>query len=245
MAKDPAFLFYPKDWIEGTGEMMPDEKGIYIDLLCYQHQRGSLPIDEKRLAKMVGLSLDEFLKSWDIIKGKFNRMDDRLVNQRLAQEVTERKSKSQKNRVIGIFASLLRTGNYDKKTYKYIREGFNVADYTDTDTERITKRLTEWIGERLKSIASASEDASASKDVFIPPNIEQVKEYFLEKGYKESVAKKAHDYYTASNWKDSKGNQVKNWKQKMIGVWFKPEHEMTEIDKQPKRVYELYPNKDE
>jgi len=58
--KDPAFLFYPKDWISGTSEMLPNEKGIYIDLLCYQHQNSDLPNDTKRLSRIVGLGHDEF-----------------------------------------------------------------------------------------------------------------------------------------------------------------------------------------
>jgi hypothetical protein len=30
------------------------------------------------------------------------------------------------------------------------------------------------------------------------------------------------------NWIDSKGSKVKNWKQKMQGVWFKPENEINQ-----------------
>jgi phage replication O-like protein O len=55
---------------------------------------------------------------------------------------------------------------------------------------------------------------------FIPPTEEQVIRYFLENGYLESAAKKAHAYYEAGDWKDSQGKPVKNWKQKMRGVWF-------------------------
>ena len=47
---------------------------------------------------------------------------------------------------------------------------------------------------------------------------------FSDKGYSEEAANKAYDYYSAGNWKDSKGKRVKNWKQKMIAVWFKAEN---------------------
>jgi hypothetical protein len=43
--------------------------------------------------------------------------------------------------------------------------------------------------------------------------------YFLEKGSTEDRAKKAFEYYEAGNWTDSKGNKVKNWKQKMLANW--------------------------
>jgi hypothetical protein len=48
----------------------------------------------------------------------------------------------------------------------------------------------------------------------------------MEKGFTEQSAQKAFSYYDISNWKDSKGNPVKNWKQKMISVWFKDENKI-------------------
>jgi hypothetical protein len=48
--------------------------------------------------------------------------------------------------------------------------------------------------------------------------------YFLENGFPEKAATKAFNYYSVADWKDSKGNKVKNWKQKMQSVWFKDEN---------------------
>lgn len=62
---------------------------------------------------------------------------------------------------------------------------------------------------------------------FIPPSLSEVEAYFSEKGYSKIAAKKAFDYYEAGNWSDSKGQKVKNWKQKMNGVWFKEENRAT------------------
>lgn len=42
MAKDPAFLFYPADFMIGTALMTHEQRGKYISLLCYQHQLGHL-----------------------------------------------------------------------------------------------------------------------------------------------------------------------------------------------------------
>lgn len=61
---------------------------------------------------------------------------------------------------------------------------------------------------------------------FSPPMIEEVKNYFKENDYTESSAIKAFNYYNVSNWIDGKGNKVKNWKQKMNGVWFKDENKI-------------------
>ena len=58
-----------------------------------------------------------------------------------------------------------------------------------------------------------------------PPTLLEVQEYFKEKGYTIESATKAFNYYDSANWIDSKGSKVKSWKQKMQGVWFKPENE--------------------
>ena len=61
---------------------------------------------------------------------------------------------------------------------------------------------------------------------FSPPTLQEVKEYFSEKEYSLFAAQRAFEYYSEANWKDSTGKQVKNWKQKMIAVWFKPEYKI-------------------
>lgn len=71
MSKDPAFLLYSKDWLEGTAGLSPGEKGIYIDLLCHQHQKKSLPAEPHKLAKLCGISVEEFWQHWPGIKSKF------------------------------------------------------------------------------------------------------------------------------------------------------------------------------
>ncbi len=53
---------------------------------------------------------------------------------------------------------------------------------------------------------------------FKKPTLEEIQSYCLER--KNNVdAQMFFDYYSTNNWKDNKGNLIKNWKQKMIGVW--------------------------
>ena len=65
-------------------------------------------------------------------------------------------------------------------------------------------------------------------NVFIPPSLDEVVEYFDDNGYTRDAAERAYAYYTERNWIDSKGAQVKNWKSKCIAVWFKPENRKSE-----------------
>lgn len=68
------------------------------------------------------------------------------------------------------------------------------------------------------------EEKGGGDKIFVPPSMDEVKKYFKENGYSEIAAQKAFKYYETANWHDSKNNPVKNWKQKMQGVWFKDEN---------------------
>ena len=63
---------------------------------------------------------------------------------------------------------------------------------------------------------------------FIPPTIEEVKQYFKESGYSENCAINAFEYYSDLDWHDKNDNPVLNWKMKMRTVWFKDEHKLQE-----------------
>lgn len=68
------------------------------------------------------------------------------------------------------------------------------------------------------SLDSKEEVNSANnknKKIFTPPTLEEVQGYADERGC-SALAKTFYDYYTAGDWTDSKGNKVKNWKQKFI-----------------------------
>lgn len=54
---------------------------------------------------------------------------------------------------------------------------------------------------------------------FIPPSLDEVREYCISRNNNVD-AKTFFDYYEAGEWKDAKGNKVKNWKQKVI-TWEK------------------------
>lgn len=82
MAKDPAFLFYPNDYIGGTLGMTFEEKGAYIELLMVQFNRGHMTTH--MIAQTVG-------QIWESIKSKFVQDENGLwYNQRLELEKQRR-----------------------------------------------------------------------------------------------------------------------------------------------------------
>lgn len=161
--KDPAFLFYPKDWIQGTAKLMPDEKGVYIDLLAHQHQDKDLPNDTKRLSRIAGLSEQEFLLIWDSIKDKFTlNSNNRLVNRKLTDLMTERSEKGWKNKIIGTLASVVRLSEYSYDIKYQAKKTFDYTEFWDTPETELTESITEWYTKRLKSIGNGNEDGNAN-----------------------------------------------------------------------------------
>jgi uncharacterized protein YdaU (DUF1376 family) len=201
MAKDPAFLFYSNDFLTGVQDLTMEERGQYITLLCLQHQKGHLTDKIIRLTCHGNAAAD--------VLAKFKVDSDGLFfNSRLEIETEKRKVHSEKQ-------SQRAKDGWDKR--KSESRGNAVAYAVAMPLENENEN---------EDVIDNGNEKNKGKPIkrFIPPTIEQVKEYFTENGYTETAAIKAFDYYTAGNWKDKNGTLVKNWKQKMIGVWFKDEY---------------------
>ncbi len=87
--------------------------------------------------------------------------------------------------------------------------------------EGYLKNLKEGIKENLKDNNTSINNTSNNnkrenrEKAFTPPSLEEVEEYIQEKKLNVN-SKKFIDYFTATNWVDSKGNKVKSWKGKLI-----------------------------
>ena len=91
MAKDPAFLFYPGDWLGGTLGMSFEEKGAYFDMLIFQFNKGSFT-EKQALSYLRDVDL------WDVIKTKFSEKDGVYFNERLSEEQIKRQKYTESRR---------------------------------------------------------------------------------------------------------------------------------------------------
>ena len=90
MAKDPAFLFYPGDYVSGTMGMTFEEKGAYMDLLMLQFNRGHM--NTHMIQHTIG-------HLWEQVKCKFIQDDEGLwYNVRLDFEKEKRKTFTESRR---------------------------------------------------------------------------------------------------------------------------------------------------
>lgn len=95
MAKDPAFLFYPGDFLTGTMFFTDEQVGKFIRLLCAQHQHGHL--SEKQV-----LHICKTYDS-DIMEKMQQDAQGLFFNAKLDEEASKRKSytESRKNNRLG------------------------------------------------------------------------------------------------------------------------------------------------
>ena len=101
---------------------------------------------------------------------------------------------------------------YDEKTMK------KIFDDNSTSPRRMVAPNKKRIEKEIKG---------KEEKKFIPPTLDEVKNYVQEKSLKVN-AEHFHDYFTEGKWTDSNGKQVKNWKQKILtwnGYSEKPKQE--------------------
>jgi hypothetical protein len=192
MSKDPAFLLYSKDWLQGTAEMTHQEKGVFMDLLCHQHQSGSLPADPKRLARLAGMGESEFLEVWKTLSSKFSAVynasalpnaganaganadpfalpnaganADRVANKKLVSVMGERQENAHVNYIISVWSHILRESDLSKAEKDKIRKQFKVSNFKKYSREEVSERIREWWCERTCVRTPSLEDAVGNED---------------------------------------------------------------------------------
>lgn len=133
MSRNPAFLFYPNDYLGGTMGMTFEQKGAYIELLILQFNRGHMT------SHMIGHTVGQL---WDDIKEKFKQDENGLwYNERLDIEKNKRQSysESRKNNKKGV-----NQYTYDQKT-----DGHMIGHMTnnkENENENDNKEIGKGVG---------------------------------------------------------------------------------------------------
>lgn len=191
MAKDPAFLFYPSDFLTGSMFMTHEQVGIYVRLLCSQHQHGGV-IDKISFNSLVG--------SNEIIRSKFTEIDLGFYNERLASEMEKRNKKS--NNISEAVKEVWK----ERKKYAIASKSDAIASESQKNPKAISK-----------GTVNVNEDVI--KDSIIPSESEfleyckTIKEYPFDEY--EYAIKSKYESWIANGWKDGHDNKIKNWKSKI------------------------------
>ena len=192
MGNDPAFLFYSSDFLTGTMTMTNEETGMYVRLLCLQHQKGKL--SEKDMLFICTTYVED-------VYCKFVKTEDGFyINERLQKEVAKRVAYSESRR-----------NNISKR---YLIEEKHNATYVG----RMKTHMEDENENRNGiGISSLKEEATKGKPT-IPPSDLEVSMYCLER--KNGIQAKAFmDFYSARGWMLGKV-KMKDWKAAVV-TWSK------------------------
>lgn len=107
--------------------------------------------------------------------------------------------------------------NYDKYQDLQLTESELRANSELTESELTTNSELQDKNEKKEK----NEKNEKKKKDFVPPTFEEIEIYFKENGFDSMLAKRFFQSYSVANWVDSKGNKIKNWKQKAVNVWFR------------------------
>ena len=196
----PSFNFYSADFMLGVMFMEDHEAGKYVKLMCTQHQKGHLTLEQMEKVCDGPVPKD--------VLDKFIQDENGLYyNRRLEKEI-KKKSEYIKSREKNF-------GNYYGKPPK--KEKDEVPETPENASETpVDEASTQNAGDIPKH-------KPRKPIVLKPPSLEDVEKYFTAHDFPLSLAKRAWEGYQENNWIDTKGNEIKNWKLKMVQVWFKDE----------------------
>lgn len=221
--KAPAFQFYVKDWLCDPELRLASvlSRGAWIDCLCFMwenSQRGKLTATPLKFAKLISGSLDEALHFLnDMNECEFGDIE---IPEGIKFPITENEC----NIKVTIINRRMYSDYKDKQNTRLRvrkhREKKKVTEKKQKSNANVT------VTSPSPSPTSKIKKKDIRKKKFIPPDIKDVIQFFINNNYTKESAIKAFKYYSDGEppWTDSQGKPVRGWKQKMRGVWFKPEN---------------------
>jgi len=243
LRNQPYFPLYVNDFLSDEKLILcsAESTGVYIRVMCLMHKSeeyGVILLHQKfkqnvkptfnfatQLAVFLPYTADVIERSLDdLIDNKVLTLDgDRMIQKRMVKD-----EKISQVRVI----SGSKGGKKSSETRSSILK--NTANFPSNFPIAKDQANTEYVNE--SEYETVNTTRSKKKNVkFIPPTIEQIKEYITEKGYNVNP-QTFFDHFTEGEpkWVDANGKPVLNWKQKIV-TW--NSFNKAKAPEEPKRRY--------
>lgn len=201
MAKDPAFLFYPGDWMGGTLTLSRFLKGCYLDLLVAQFNSGPLSLEE--IKTVLG---PDFGTSWPILSKKFKVTEGLFFNERLEAEKSKRAEHSQKQR-----ERVNKRWNKEGENENGINHGTYTGNTTVLPKIENENRNEDLIDNRKGSTEGKPKQPIPELDEFM--GYARAVEIYTQDMDFSLQAK--YEAWKDAGWKDGHGKKIVNWKSKL------------------------------
>jgi len=197
---DPAFLFYPSDFLTGVSDLTFEERGQYITLLCLHHQKGRL--SQKMITLCCGNATAD-------VMAKFSQDEQGLYyNLRLEKEIAKRTqfADKQKERAINGWKKRKEEQSHGNATaMPIINRNRNRDINTNKDIIVVKKEEKQKI-----EIPDILEFINYTEEQFFKCGLNE-KFAFVEI---EPQVRLKYAAWIENNWHDGNGVKIKNWKSK-------------------------------
>lgn len=133
MSKDPAILFYYKDFDSDTADWEADAIGWYMRLLIFQSGNGYVPSDLEELAQVARVRFSDyqiFSERWaKRLACKFKPLSEgKLYNTFLSKVQSKRKTGAIKKSVLAVFGNFIKSTELSLEEEKEIKKEFHKQD---------------------------------------------------------------------------------------------------------------------
>jgi len=234
LRNQPYFPFYVNDYMndEKLNECSAESAGVYTRIMCIMHKSeeyGVILLNQKdkqtdskvknfayKLAKHMPYTVDVIERSLDelIYYGVIQLEGDKLSQKRMIKD----------NYLSEIRAKAGKKGG-DKTSFAKAKNIANSQANSENENENINKDV----------IINKKGGAGGGKK-FIPPTLEEIQAYCKERNNNVDP-KKFYDFFNTGDWIDSKGEPVRNWKQKVI-TWEGRNKKEDEPPEKPKQYFD-------
>ena len=194
----PANVRYDKD-------LTPNAKLLYGEITALCNEKGYCWATNEYFANLYNVS-ERTITEWIKILQSKNYITTETITKRFEDGTIS------KRRYIHI--EVFQQNHIEDFTQNHIEENFTLNNKYNNIYNNINNNIKE--NNISKDILKES---NKKTKVFVPPTLEEVQAYCIARNNNVD-AKAFYDYFNEGDWKDSQGNKVKNWKQKII-TWEK------------------------
>lgn len=151
------------------------------------------------------------LKAGQFVTGRKSLSNETGIHESKVQRILkcfeiEQQIKRQSNRQYTIVTIL----SWDK--YQHVEQ--------QDEQQMNNKRTT--VERRLNTNKNEKNEKNKKKGFL--PSADDIIEYLIDNGYKQTIICDLWSHYACNNWKDNKGKDITNWKQTIKAEWFLPQH---------------------
>ncbi len=198
--------------------LKPNEKLLYSEITALANTTGECWANNNYFAELYDVT-PQTISTWISHLKELNYITIKILYKENSKEIDKR--------LIGINKNL---NTPYENSYGGIKENLNTPIKKNLKENNTSINNTRLIKRNSNSINTIT----IKKSRFSPPTLEEINEYIKEKNLVVD-GKQFFEYFDVGNWIDSKGNKVKNWKQKLL-TWNKFKQPVRE---KPKTIKEM------